>query len=202
MGEGHRAYYHKPLKHWLIIFFCAQTKALLNLSIFLFLFFTFLFSCVRMEFNTAFFHYILPKICNTSILLTSLLIYSEKKKHHATGLLLLVGTVCGLFIQALLTCFHASLATHLTLYQSHIQLVFSSLLFLCTTVLGFDMVKTLEQQKKSTSSFIIHLATMSTPTMFILNQGMDVNLYLIKHSVSFSLFLFSFFFIINFIGRD
>lgn len=136
-----------------------------------------------MEFNKAFFHYILPKIHSTSILSTSLLIYSRKKNQHDTGLLML-GITFGLFIQSLLTCFHTSLASYLIRYQSEMHLVFSIALFLCTTILGFDMVKSQQKQKKST--MITRLATMLTPIMFILNQGIDINLYLIRNTVSSS----------------
>ncbi|KAG2196643.1 hypothetical protein INT46_002351 [Mucor plumbeus] len=132
-----------------------------------------------MEFNKTFFHYILPKIYNTSILSTSLLIYSRKKNQHDTGLIIL-GITFGLFIQSLLTCFHTPLASYLIHYQFEMHLVFSIVLFLCTTILGFDMVKRQQKQKKSTT--ITRLAIMLAPIMFLLNQGIDINLYLIRNT--------------------
>lgn len=140
-----------------------------------------------MEFNKTFFHYILPKIYNTSILSTSLLIYSRKKNQHDTGLIIL-GITFGLFIQSLLTCFHTPLASYLIHYQFEMHLVFSIVLFLCTTILGFDMVKRQQKQKKSTT--ITRLAIMLAPIMFLLNQGIDINLYLIRNTVSFSVIMF------------
>ncbi|KAK4519717.1 uncharacterized protein ATC70_009957 [Mucor velutinosus] len=132
-----------------------------------------------MEINKAFFRYILPKAYNTSILSTSLLIYTLKKSHHDTGVFML-GLAIGLFIQALLTGFHASLADALVRYQSEMHFIVSSGLFICSTVLGFGMVKHQEKQKQS--SMMTHLATMLTPFLFILNQGIDINLYLIRNT--------------------
>ncbi|CAO0800719.1 unnamed protein product [Mucor circinelloides] len=60
------------------------------------------------------------------------------------------------------------------------HLVFSSVLFICTTALGFDMVKNQEKQKRS--SLLTRLATLLTPIMFVLNQGIDINLYLIRNT--------------------
>ncbi|KAL9550097.1 hypothetical protein MBANPS3_004884 [Mucor bainieri] len=132
-----------------------------------------------MEINKAFLHYILPKAYNTSILSTSLLIYTLKKSHHDTGIFML-GLTIGLFIQALLTGFHSSLANTLNHYQTEMHLVFSSGLFICTTMLGFDMVKNQEKQKQF--SMMTRLATLLTPILFILNQGIDINLYLIRNT--------------------
>ncbi|KAI8643736.1 hypothetical protein BD408DRAFT_414461, partial [Parasitella parasitica] len=132
-----------------------------------------------MEFNKAFFHYVLPKLYNTSILSTSLLIYSRKRNNHDTRLLMLAFSF-GLFIQALLTCFHASLANYLIRYQSEMHLVYSAVLFVCTTVLGFDMVKNQKKQKNSTTT--TRFAAMLTPIVFILNQGINVNLYLVRNT--------------------
>ncbi|GAN04899.1 hypothetical protein MAM1_0076d04366 [Mucor ambiguus] len=92
----------------------------------------------------------------------------------------MLGLTIGLFVQALLTGFHPSLADALIRYQSEMHLVFSSGLFVCTTMLGFDMVKNQEKQKQS--SIMIRLATMLTPILFVLNQGIDINLYLVKNT--------------------
>lgn len=96
----------------------------------------------------------------------------------------MLGLLIGLLIQALFTSFHSSLANALIHYQSEMHLVFSSVLFICTTALGFDMVKNQEKQKRS--SLLTRLATLLTPIMFVLNQGIDINLYLIRNTVSCS----------------
>lgn len=137
-----------------------------------------------MEINKAFFHYVLPKVYNTGILSTSLLIYTLKKSQHDAGIFML-GLTIGLFIQALLTGFHTVLADALIHYQSELHLVLSSGLFVCATMLGFDMVKHQEKQKQS-SMMMTRFAAMWTPLLFILNQGIDVNLYLIRNTVSCS----------------
>ncbi|KAF1805377.1 hypothetical protein FB192DRAFT_1362579 [Mucor lusitanicus] len=148
--------------------------------------FSFFLTLIAMEINKAFFYFILPKAYNTSILSASLLIYTLKKSHHDTGIFML-GLTIGLFVQALLTGFHSSssLANVLVRYQSELHLVFSSGLLVCTTMLGFDMVKNQEKQRQH--SMMTRLATMLTPILFILNQGIDMSLYLIRNTVSYIL---------------
>lgn len=92
----------------------------------------------------------------------------------------MLGLAIGLCIQALLTGCHSSLANALVHYQSELHLVFSSGLFICTTMLGFDMVKNQEKQKQH--GMMTRFATLLTPILLILNQGIDINLYLIRNT--------------------
>jgi hypothetical protein len=138
---------------------------------------------VIMIMNQSFFLFLLPKVLNTSIVISSLSVYSTNKSGY-DQLFILFGTMSGLIIDAILLSTNIKMKEEMKLVQT----VLNALITLFTTMIGFYMLEIRKKQrsKNVTSRFILLLL----PICIILNQGLETQMYLMKHKVNNTSFLF------------
>lgn len=141
-------------------------------SSFLFLFITKMIDAI----SKPFFNFVLPRVVNTGILTTSLLLYTQRNQR-----LVWLGALFGLFMQMFLASFTWSqvFCQFLETNQTALHFLLSIVLTVSTTALGMAMSR---HKQPKRPNFITRPALFVVPFCYILNQGLDINLYCIHNA--------------------
>jgi hypothetical protein len=123
-----------------------------------------------------FFNFVLPRLLNTGVLTVSLVLYTQQNQR-----LVWLGALFGIFMQILLVSFTWSqmFSQFLETKQTVLHPLLSVILTVSATTLGWAMTR---HQQPKRASFMTRLALFLVPFCYILNQGLDINLYWIRNA--------------------